>query len=937
MAAAALNYWNSLLTLQSRLSNRLAKVTSSDWSLSNSPSQKRQNDTAFLEADLRYIFTTIPVILGPSFGSYDDIERHARQLLEVLNQIVNPALIETSRLLKQASEVTLGLAHQNADPHDVAALGKQYPKLGSLLTFLETSDTKFHFTIGQDSSLFSLPEGALGDATVKCVAQVKEALGTIAYEAKTQPRPSRSSLPTDESAISSSVAPENPTGQEDTVPRKYASVVINSIFKELRHRNCGKSHEIKLRVSDDWQTSARDVPLDMFLSCCMDRGGWHQVKCGSFEVAIDEARKDGICAAIQRAKEQGRSIYLFVDKNGLFDISDTMPSTPLSLAHFTSETLQDLLDQKALTRITPGDYLTRAAEKKLSSREKDIIALGLARCLMEFFDADIELASHGWKPESVFFLRCSRGYNRDRILYISLKPLGPTPYEHNPVRSASGVRPGNPILLSFAKLLLEIDNGEKMALEVKPESRDNLPTWGEMCDIVECVEKEGGGNYLQAVEGCLYLHIALRQLQKEAVGIPLSDILRKTIYEQVVRKLEAKVNPQSSMRKRRDYVSEIPIAKKLSLAPHVSSASASPVQAPPTKPSRPTSRYGFEIAVVCAIPLEFDAVTTLVDEFWDSDYGCADGDWNIYIHGRIGKFNVVLLVLPSMGKVSAATASASLRLSYPRLSLVLVTGICGGVPFPRTGEELLLGDIVISRHVVQYDLGRQYPDGYETKDTAEDRFGRASPSVRRLLTLLQTDIAREKMERLVAKYLQDLQTKALRKRRGSKYHYPGASQDRVFPPSYHHERRASHSLSIKPIMHKVRESVESYSLPCDEAGCDLGKIISRERVEQKQQLEKKGCILEAQAPSIFIGTIGSADTVMKSGEDRDRIANLYNLIAFEMEGAGLWDENPCVVIKAVCDYADSHKNKNWQHFAAATAASATKALLDFYIQRDTSR
>jgi nucleoside phosphorylase len=654
-------------------------------------------------------------------------------------------------------------------------------------------------------------------------------------------------------------------------------------------------------------------------------------------VAINEARSDGICAAIQRAKTQGRSLYLVVDKKGLFDISDKMPSTPLSLAHLTSETLQDLLDQKALTRITPRDCFTGSAKNKLSSREKDILALGLARCLMEFFDANIELALHSWRPECVYFLRSTRGHARDRILYISLKPLGPASSEESPVQSASPVGPGNPVLLSFARLLLEIENGENIALEVKPDRRANLPSWGEMCDIVERIESEGGGNYLQAVKGCLYLHIALRKIQNEAVDLSLSDLLRKTIYEQIVHRLEANVNPEKYKRKRRDSVTEIPLAKKLSLAPPAPSSTPNPIQVHPEKRNHPTDRKDFEIAIVCALPLEYDAVAGLVDEFWDTDFGCADGDPNIYTHGRIGKFNVVLLVLPSMGKVSAAGSSASLRLSYPRLSIVLLTGICGGVPFPVSGEKILLGDVVISRHIVQYDLGRRYPNEFKTKDTAEDTYGRASPGVRRLLTLLQTHTASEKMESLTARYLQDLQSKSARKRRGPNYDFPGASEDRVFQPNYHHERHASHSLSLSSVIHKMQDSSQSYNVSCEEARCDLGKLIPRERVEQKQLLEKQGRIAEAQAPLIFIGTIGSADTVMKSGEERDRIASLHNLIAFEMEGAGLWDETPCLVVKAVCDYADSHKNKKWQNFAAATAASATKALLDFYVHREPSR
>ena len=45
----------------------------------------------------------------------------------------------------------------------------------------------------------------------------------------------------------------------------------------------------------------------------------------------------------------------------------------------------------------------------------------------------------------------------------------------------------------------------------------------------------------------------------------------------------------------------------------------------------------------------------------------------------------------------------------------------------------------------------------------------------------------------------------------------------------------------------------------------------------------------------------------------------------------MWDEVPCIVIKGVCDYADSHKNKGWQNYAAATAASVMKAVMERYV------
>jgi nucleoside phosphorylase len=46
-----------------------------------------------------------------------------------------------------------------------------------------------------------------------------------------------------------------------------------------------------------------------------------------------------------------------------------------------------------------------------------------------------------------------------------------------------------------------------------------------------------------------------------------------------------------------------------------------------------------------------------------------------------------------------------------------------------------------------------------------------------------------------------------------------------------------------------------------------------------------------------------------------------------MEAAGLMNDFPCLVIRGICDYADSHKNKEWQGYAAAVAAAYAKELL----------
>ncbi|KAG7284986.1 hypothetical protein NEMBOFW57_009604 [Staphylotrichum longicolle] len=83
-------------------------------------------------------------------------------------------------------------------------------------------------------------------------------------------------------------------------------------------------------------------------------------------------------------------------------------------------------------------------------------------------------------------------------------------------------------------------------------------------------------------------------------------------------------------------------------------------------------------------------------------------------------------------------------------------------------------------------------------------------------------------------------------------------------------------------------------------------------------------------PVVHFGVIASGDTVMMSAEHRDAVARQAGVIAFEMEGIGVWDSFPCLVIKGACDYADSHKSKGWQRYAAAAAAACMKAVLDHW-------
>jgi len=315
------------------------------------------------------------------------------------------------------------------------------------------------------------------------------------------------------------------------------------------------------------------------------------------------------------------------------------------------------------------------------------------------------------------------------------------------------------------------------------------------------------------------------------------------------------------------------------------------------EPSRPSSRFEFEIAIICALTIEADAVEALFDNYWDEEgppYDKVQGDPNAYSTGSIGRHNVVLAHMPGMGTANASLVAANCRSSYPSVKLAIIVGVCGVVPFTTAdNSETILGDVVVSTGVIQYDLGQQLPEQFVRKDTLSESLGRPNVEIRAMLGKLQGVRGRRALQAKTAEYLRHLQRQPELAAR-----YPGAAQDRLFVPTYRH----------------VTDRVS-----CDACGCD-GELVRRYRLDQAEP-----------QVAVHFGLIASGSTVMKSGKHRDDIAQREGVLAFEMESAGVWDSFPCVVIKGACDYADSHKTKSWQRYAAATAAACMKAYLAHWV------
>ncbi|KAI0467032.1 hypothetical protein F4859DRAFT_526104 [Xylaria cf. heliscus] len=68
--------------------------------------------------------------------------------------------------------------------------------------------------------------------------------------------------------------------------------------------------------------------------------------------------------------------------------------------------------------------------------------------------------------------------------------------------------------------------------------------------------------------------------------------------------------------------------------------------------------------------------------------------------------------MAGMGKVNTAAVAANCRVSSPTVKLTLVVGIYGVVPFTPSNEKIMLGDVIVSDGVIQYDLGRRLSGGF---------------------------------------------------------------------------------------------------------------------------------------------------------------------------------------------------------------------------------
>ncbi|GKU05909.1 unnamed protein product [Fusarium langsethiae] len=307
-------------------------------------------------------------------------------------------------------------------------------------------------------------------------------------------------------------------------------------------------------------------------------------------------------------------------------------------------------------------------------------------------------------------------------------------------------------------------------------------------------------------------------------------------------------------------------------------------------PPRMLSHDAYRVGWICPLEVEQIAAMLMLDEEHEF-LPQLPADHNVYKLGSINNHNVVIAGLHQPGNCPAATVVAQMRMTFPNLRYGLLVGIGGGVPVKTDKGTIRLGHVVVSEPTsthsgaVQYDHGRAREGHFE-------RTGSLAPPPAALLNAAQSLAVQLAMVDRDPVW-EDTQRMRTSRRSLPRFKFPGVANDHLYQSDYIHQRTGS---------------------PC-EGGCDPGRRIERPIDDGDESFVV-----------VHRGTIASGELVVKDAKLRDRLAQQHGLLCFEMEAAGALADFPCIVIRGISDYCDSHKNDRWHGYAAVVAAAYARRL-----------
>jgi hypothetical protein len=157
----------------------------------------------------------------------------------------------------------------------------------------------------------------------------------------------------------------------------------------------------------------------------------------------------------------------------------------------------------------------------------------------------------------------------------------------------------------------------------------------------------------------------------------------------------------------------------------------------------------------------------------------------------------------------------------------------------------------------------------------------------------------------------------------SKYLKSDSLEDLLFKEDYSHVTRNSRGPDLIPSDEDEDEDEDEESCQF----CDKTMIVERKQREMR----------------VHYGLIASTSQKIKSAPLRDKLSRNFGgeVLCIEMDiikAKPLFPSYfPCVVIRGICDYADSHLNEDWLEHAAIMATAYAKELLQYVSPGDVDR
>ncbi len=232
-----------------------------------------------------------------------------------------------------------------------------------------------------------------------------------------------------------------------------------------------------------------------------------------------------------------------------------------------------------------------------------------------------------------------------------------------------------------------------------------------------------------------------------------------------------------------------------------------------------------------------------------------------------------------MGNNVATGAVTQITRSFPSVDFIFMVGIAGGIPYPQDARDhVRLGDVVVSNEqgVLQYDQIKKTPDSIEIRDNST----KPGAALIAAAKALESDF--------------DLGLFSLEP----------------------HLRRAEH------LTHFRRPAPETDVLYASE---NQGAQISHPSDPWRDE--------HPTSSRVHLAGIGSGNTLLKDPVLRDNLREQHGIRAIEMEGSGTADAawssgKQYLAVRGICDYCDTHKNDDWQYYAALVAAAYTRVLIE---------